>query len=81
MMAYRPKPKPQLDYEELKPQTWRPVKPCPACGAPPESFVRHANLYFINPPRANLTWTCGECETLLGVLLNLIFGPLGAPAR
>ena len=77
-MARPPKIQPRLDYEGLKPQTWRPNKPCLGCGAPPEIFERRTDLYCINPPRANLTWTCAECSTLLGTLLNLIFGPLGA---
>lgn len=71
------KPVPQFDYPELKPQPWKPNRPCAGCGAPPESFVRTAELYVIDPPRASVTWRCPFCSTLLGVLLNLIFGPMG----
>lgn len=77
-MTRPPKVQPRPDYPELHPQTWRPNKPCPGCGAPPETFERRVSLYYISPPRANLTWACVECSTLLGTLLNLILGPLGA---
>lgn len=72
----RAKTLPPTDYPCLKPQAWRPNKPCPGCGSPPEEFVSRVDLYYINPARASMTWSCPECSTLLGVLLNLICGPL-----
>lgn len=72
---------PPSDYPELHPSPGPPRRPCAGCGTPPEGFMRIVELYTVAPPTAAQWWRCPFCATLLGTLLNLIFGVHSAETK